>query len=45
MIKKGENGGKVYVINDQFGCPTYSKDLVDCILNILDSDKLYKKKV
>mgnify|MGYP001334362929 CR=1 FL=1 len=45
MIKKGEKGGKVYVINDQFGCPTYSKDLVDCVLNILDSDKLYKKKV
>ena len=29
MIKKGEKGQKIYVINDQFGCPTYSKDLVD----------------
>ena len=45
MIKKGENEKKVYVINDQFGCPTYSKDLVDFILKILDSNKLYKKKI
>ena len=45
MIKKGENGNKVYVINDQFGCPTYAKDLVDCVLKILDSNKLYKKKI
>ncbi len=45
MIKKGENADKVYVINDQFGCPTYSKDLVHSILKILSSNKLYKKKV
>ena len=45
MIKKGENEDKVYVINDQFGCPTNSKDLVDSVLNILSSNKLYKKKV
>lgn len=45
MIKKGENGNKVYVINDQFGCPTYAKDLVDCVLKIIDSNKLYKKKI
>ena len=45
MIKKGENADKVYVINDQFGCPTNSKDLVDSILKILSSNKLYKKKV
>ncbi len=45
MIQKGENGDKIYVINDQFGCPTYSKDLVDCTLNIIDSDKFNKHKV
>ena len=44
MIKKGENADKVYVINDQFGCPTNSKDLVDSILKILSSNKLYKKR-
>ena len=45
MLKKGENEEKVYVINDQFGCPTYSKDLVTCVLDLLSSNKLYKKKV
>ena len=45
MIKKGEKGQKIYVINDQFGCPTYSKDLVDCTLNIILSKKLNKYKV
>ena len=45
MIKKGEKGEKIYVINDQFGCPTYSKDLVDCTLNIIVSNNLNKHKV
>ena len=45
MIKKGESGNKVYVINDQFGCPTYSKDLVDCTLNIIASNKFNKYAV
>ena len=45
MIKKGENQEKIYVINDQFGCPTYSKDLVDCTLNIIVSNKLNKYRV
>jgi len=45
MIKKGEKGEKIYVINNQFGCPTYSKDLVDCTLNIMVSNKLNKYKV
>ena len=45
MIKKGENADKVYVINDQFGCPTYSKDLVDCTLNIITSNNFNKHKV
>ena len=45
MIKKGENTDKVYVINDQFGCPTYSKDLVDCTLKIIASNKFNKHKI
>ena len=45
MIKKGEKEEKVYVVNDQYGCPTYSKDLVNCVLDILSSHKLYEKKV
>ena len=45
MIQKGENGDKIYVINDQFGCPTYSKDLVDCTINIIDSNKFNIHKV
>tara|TARA_B100001059_G_scaffold235416_1_gene280926 strand:- start:1955 stop:2806 length:852 start_codon:yes stop_codon:yes gene_type:complete len=45
MIKKGRNEDKVFVINDQFGCPTYSKDLVDCTLNIIASNKFNKYKV
>ena len=45
MIKKGENKEKIYVINDQFGCPTYAKDLVDSILKIINSNKFNKNKV
>ena len=45
MIKKGENQEKIYVVNDQFGCPTYSKDLVECTLNIIVSNKLNNYKV
>ena len=45
MIKKGENQEKIYVVNDQFGCPTYSKDLVECTLNIIVSKKLNNYKV
>ena len=45
MIKKGDNGEKIYVINDQFGCPTYAKDLVNMILGIIDSGIKPKYKV
>ena len=45
MIKKGDNGEKIYVINDQFGCPTYAKDLVNVILSIVDSGIKPKYKV
>ena len=45
IIKKGQNGKKIYVINDQFGCPTYSKDLVDCTLHIIASNKFKNHKI
>ena len=45
MIKKSENGEKIYVINDQFGCPTYAKDLVNVILSIIYSGIKPKYKV
>jgi len=45
MIKKSDNGEKIYVINDQFGCPTYAKDLVNVILSIIDSGIKPKYKV
>ena len=45
MIKKGENADKVYVINDQFGCPTYAKDLVNVILLIIDLEIKPKYKI
>ena len=45
MIQKGKNESKVYVINDQFGCPTYAKDLVNCVLEILKYNNLFKKKI
>tara|TARA_B100001250_G_C19715416_1_gene751209 strand:+ start:284 stop:1135 length:852 start_codon:yes stop_codon:yes gene_type:complete len=45
MIKKGDNGEKIYVINDQFGCPTYAKDLVNVILSIINSRVKPKYKV
>jgi len=45
IIKKGELSEKVFVINDQFGCPTYSKDLVDCTLHIIASNKFKNHKI
>ena len=45
LIKKGENSEKIFVINNQFGCPTYSKDLVDCTLKILAVNKFKNHKV
>ena len=45
IIKKGQNGEKIYVINDQFGCPTYSKDLVDCTLHIIASNNFKNHKI
>ena len=45
MIKKCDIDEKIYVINDQFGCPTYAKDLVNVILSIIDSGIKPKYKV
>ena len=44
IIQKWGNENKIYVINDQFGCPTYAKDLVDCVLEMLKSENLFKKR-
>jgi len=35
ILKKGAETGKLDVVNDQFGCPTYAKDLAGAILEIL----------
>lgn len=35
MLRLGREKGEVNVVNDQFGCPTYAKDLAETILNIL----------
>jgi dTDP-4-dehydrorhamnose reductase len=35
ILKKGAEKGKLQVVNDQFGCPTYARDLAAAILDIL----------
>ena len=35
IIKKAKNNSEIHVVNDQYGCPTYAKDLADSIMNIL----------
>ena len=45
MIKKGCNNDKIFVVNDQFGCPTYAKDLVDTVFKILNSNLNPKNKI
>jgi dTDP-4-dehydrorhamnose reductase len=45
MIDKGKNGDELYIVNDQFGCPTYAKDLVNVILGMLNSKFKPKNKI
>ena len=45
IINKGNNNEKLYVVNDQFGCPTYAKDLVNVILHIIQSEIKPKYKI
>lgn len=45
IINKGINNDQIHVVNDQFGCPTYAKDLVDVVLRILDSNKIRTYKI
>jgi dTDP-4-dehydrorhamnose reductase len=35
ILKKGAETGKLDVVDDQFGCPTYARDLAHVILEIL----------
>jgi len=37
IIDKSKNGENLKVINDQFGCPTYAKDLAEAVMQIIDS--------
>lgn len=42
MLRIGREKGKVRVVYDQIGSPTFAGDLADCILSILDfSQKSY----
>ena len=37
IIKMSKEGKDLKVIDDQFGCPTYAKDLAETVINILDT--------
>ena len=44
IINKSKSGENLKVINDQFGCPTYAKDLAEVVMQIIESDKKIDKK-
>lgn len=44
MIKLAENNSIIKVVNDQFGCPTYAKDLAETCLKILLKNKKISSK-
>ena len=37
IIKKAKSKDEIYVVNDQYGCPTHAKDLANSVMNILTS--------
>lgn len=39
IINAGKKFGKVYVVNDQIGTPTYSMDLAQLLIQMIQSDK------
>ncbi len=43
IIDKAKNGEIMHIVNDQFGCPTYAKDIVEATFSILNSKKKLNK--
>ncbi|MDQ0482443.1 dTDP-4-dehydrorhamnose reductase [Guptibacillus hwajinpoensis] len=39
MLKLSEDRNSLNVVNDQRGCPTYTFDLAECILNLINTEK------
>ena len=44
IINKSKTEEKLKVIDDQFGCPTYAKDLAEAVIKILEIDKRIDEK-
>lgn len=39
MLRLGQENGKVSVVNDQFGSPTYTEDLAKTVVDMIQTDK------